>query len=115
MTQKLLIASILGAALAANAYAGRIDANQTVNIALAAGSPAANGDAATAGAYSSGNSGQMDGNVIAASFSGQIELHKSGFEGALPTATPEPMSLFLIGTGLVGIGMIGRRRRRSAN
>jgi len=59
-----------------------------------------------------GNSGQIDGNLIATSFSGPTELHNFGFEGTLPSSTPEPMSMVLLGAGLVGLGSIGRRRAK---
>jgi choice-of-anchor A domain-containing protein len=58
-----------------------------------------------------GNNGQIDGTLIADSFSGSTEFHNFGFEGTLPTTTPEPMSVFLIGGGLIGLGLLGRRRR----
>jgi hypothetical protein len=34
-------------------------------------------------------------------------------EGLPPTVTPEPMSIVLLGTGLVGVGLVSRRRRNS--
>lgn len=57
-----------------------------------------------------GNSGQIDGNLIAASFSGSTAMFNYGFEGTLPSATPEPASIVLIGGGLLGLGLIRRRR-----
>jgi choice-of-anchor A domain-containing protein len=58
-----------------------------------------------------GNSGQIDGNLISTSFSGPTELHNFGFEGTLPSSTPEPMSMVLIGSGLLAIGLTSRRLR----
>jgi len=64
-----------------------------------------------------GNSGQIDGTLIAASFSGNsTELHNFGFEGPLPSASaPEPMSEMMTAIGLVGLGLMGRRRKRLSN
>jgi choice-of-anchor A domain-containing protein len=61
-----------------------------------------------------GNSGQIDGNLVSSSFSGPTELHNFGFEGALPTPTPEPISMLLIGSGLLGLVWIARRRTKEA-
>jgi choice-of-anchor A domain-containing protein len=58
-----------------------------------------------------GNSGQIDGNLVADSFTGQTALHNYLFQGTLPVFTPEPASLFLVGGGLLSLGLIGRRRR----
>ncbi len=65
-------------------------------------------------AVTSAQSGQIDGNLVALSFNGATELHNFGFEGMLPTATPEPMSMFLTGAGLFGFGLIRRRALRRA-
>jgi choice-of-anchor A domain-containing protein len=59
-----------------------------------------------------GENGQIDGNLIADSFSGPTELHNFGFEGPLPNAAPEPMSGFLIGAGLIALGLARRRARK---
>jgi choice-of-anchor A domain-containing protein len=59
-------------------------------------------------------SGQIDGNLIATSFNGPTELHNFGFEGTIPTSAPEPMSLIMIGCGMLGLGLIGKRRNKSA-
>jgi choice-of-anchor A domain-containing protein len=59
-----------------------------------------------------GENGQIDGNLIADSFSGPTELHNFGFEGTLPNAAPEPMSGFLIGAGLIALGLARRRARK---
>jgi choice-of-anchor A domain-containing protein len=57
-----------------------------------------------------GGSGQVDGTLIASSFNGAEEFHNIGFEGTLPASAPEPMSLVLIGGGLLGIGLIRTAR-----
>jgi choice-of-anchor A domain-containing protein len=62
-------------------------------------------------AVTSAQSGQIDGNLIAGSFSGAEELHNFGYEGALPVTTPEPAPIFALGFALIGLGLIGRRRR----
>jgi putative adhesin len=60
-----------------------------------------------------GQSGEIDGNLVSNSFSGSsTEFHNFGFEGPLPAATPEPMSLVLIGSGLVALGLIRRRTKK---
>jgi choice-of-anchor A domain-containing protein len=57
-----------------------------------------------------GNNGQIDGNLIADSLSGPTAMFNYGFEGTLPSATPEPASIVLIVGGLLGIGLARRRR-----
>jgi choice-of-anchor A domain-containing protein len=58
-----------------------------------------------------GGNGQIDGNLVAASYSGAEEFHNFGYEGPLPSASaPEPMTLVLIGSGLLCIGLIRRKK-----
>jgi choice-of-anchor A domain-containing protein len=54
---------------------------------------------------------QFDGNLVAASFSGDTEFHNLLFEGG--EEVPEPVSMFLIGSGLILLAWIGRRKRLS--
>lgn len=66
------------------------------------------------------NSNQIDGDLIASSFSGSGELHNYAFGGDLTFGSPsenapaviaEPSSIALVGVGLVGLVVIVRRRR----
>jgi choice-of-anchor A domain-containing protein len=58
------------------------------------------------------NDNQIDGALVADNFKGQGELHDNLFDGALPPTVPEPGSLALLATGLIGLGFLMRRRAR---
>jgi choice-of-anchor A domain-containing protein len=64
-------------------------------------------------AFSSPNQ-TIDGQLFVASVSGLAETHDQYYNGLLPsfsTATPEPLSFLLLGTGLMALGLIGKRSR----
>lgn len=55
------------------------------------------------------NDNQIDGTLVANSWSGTGELHDYGYSGALPTSVPEPPALAFLGPALVGLGLVRRR------
>ena len=57
-----------------------------------------------------GGGGQLDGGLIAQSYSGNIEFHDLLFTGSLPAFVPEPSPLILCGIGLVLVGLGSYRR-----
>jgi choice-of-anchor A domain-containing protein len=57
-----------------------------------------------------GGGGQIDGGLIAQSYSGNLEFHDLLFNGSLPAPVPEPSPLILCGIGLLLVGL-GRYRR----
>jgi hypothetical protein len=56
-----------------------------------------------------GAAGQIDGNPSATWFSGPTQPDNFVFEGTLPGSTSEPLSMVLIGCGLLGLGLTSRR------
>ncbi len=59
-----------------------------------------------------GSNGQVDGGLIAKSFTGSSEFHDLLFTGTLPAQTPEPGTwvMFMLGAGCVGLTRFKRRR-----
>ena len=68
------------------------------------------------------NGNQIDGALVANAWNGSGELHEYGFVGTLPssgtvgtpspTGVPEPASMALVGSGLLGLGIVRRRQSR---
>ncbi|GGC29933.1 hypothetical protein GCM10011504_05220 [Siccirubricoccus deserti] len=56
------------------------------------------------------NSTPLEGFLFALNFNGRGELHDRPFAGTLPQLVPEPGTLALLGTGLIGICLSRRRR-----
>ena len=56
------------------------------------------------------SSGQIDGTLVANSFTGPTEFHNFGYEGQLPTPTPEPAAYVCIGAGLINFAAISKKR-----
>jgi choice-of-anchor A domain-containing protein len=57
------------------------------------------------------NDNQIDGTLVARSWTGNGELHNYGFSGVLPTEIPEPETVFMLGCGLLALAGISLRRR----
>ncbi|HTU53511.1 MAG TPA: choice-of-anchor A family protein [Acetobacteraceae bacterium] len=62
------------------------------------------------------NDNQIDGTLVAKSWTGQGELHEYPFDGTLPaTSVPEPGSLGLLAAGLAAFFLLRSVRRRNAS
>ena len=57
------------------------------------------------------NNGHIEGNLIGLSLDGNGEAHNELFNGDLPSPVPEPASIFLLTTGLIGFVVTSRRKR----
>ena len=69
-----------------------------------------NGSILAPNAAFTGNSGQINGQLIATSAAGTTELHDILFSGQLPNSTPEPATWMMIFTGLGAIRFAKRRK-----
>ena len=64
------------------------------------------------------NTGQIDGNFIAAQIDSSGEVHNVEFDGTLPdgpgtpSSVPEPGTLALLGTGVLSLAGILRKRMK---
>jgi len=56
------------------------------------------------------NNGHIDGTIVANSLSGTGEFHSFPFQGVTPV--PLPAAVWLFGSGLLGVSLMGARRRR---
>lgn len=59
-----------------------------------------------------GNS-QFNGQIIVNNLNFSGEIHGTGFDGNLPTPVPEPATLLLVGSALLGVAPVVRRRLRA--
>lgn len=55
--------------------------------------------------------GQINGTVVANSWTGPMQLNNSPFDGDLPAPVPEPATMLLLGSGLVGLTGFRRKFR----
>jgi hypothetical protein len=53
----------------------------------------------------------IDGQLFVASVNGLAETHDQYYSGVLPTTTPEPGWVVLLGAGLIALRLCRRRRR----
>jgi choice-of-anchor A domain-containing protein len=71
-----------------------------------------------AGDYNVVNPSDIDGFLYANTFNGGVsngaELHYYGFDGALPSAVPEPSTWAMMLAGFAGLGFAGFRRARAS-
>ncbi len=58
-----------------------------------------------------GGYGQFNGQLIAQSFSGNIEFHNAAFAGNLPAIVPIPAAVWLFGSALGLLGFMAGKRR----
>ncbi|MGE4422537.1 MAG: choice-of-anchor A family protein [Pseudodesulfovibrio sp.] len=61
----------------------------------------------------SGGWGNIDGTLIASSYTGTMELHDNPFDGGTPV--PEPGTFLIMGAGLLGLAGFMRRSKRRNN